>query len=332
MVRAGPTAGAKSRAPHTTAKLGTMFEIRPYPEFSWSISRQRLLENCPRAYYYRYYLSHNGWLREAPEQARLAYRLSKLTSLDALLGQEMDERAREVEAKARAGDPLPGAGQLEARTRESLRRAWRSSRDERAAFEARPKDIVMLRSFYVEGCPPPEAEDERVNEKLVTSHQHLLSAEHWDRLRECGRHGCLLIPAFGHFFHDGAKAFAAGDMAYVHRGTVYLIDWKTGRPGADDRRQVTLAAHSLFEEDPALAGMPMRASLHYLFTGEEQRVPMPDDLAACAADTVTAGVKAMRSFLRDVEANAPLEEGEFPRRESGLCGSCNYALLCTRGT
>lgn len=309
-----------------------MFEIRPYPEFSWSISRQRLLENCPRAYYYRYYLSHNGWLREAPEQARLAYRLSKLTSLDALLGQQMDERAREVEAKARAGDPLPRAEQLEARTRENLRRAWRSSRDERAAFEARPKDVVMLRCFYVEGCPPSEAEGERLNEKLVTCHKHLLAAEHWGRLRECGREGCLPIPAFAHFFLDGAKAFAAGDMAYVYGGTVYLIDWKTGRPGADDRLQVTLAAHSLFEGNPALAESPTKASLHYLFTGEAERVPMPDNLEACAADTVVAGVKAMRSFLRDVETNAPLEEGEFPRKESGLCGSCNYSLLCTRGT
>ena len=328
----GPLVNVRGRAPGTTAKLRIVLEIRPYPEFSWSISRQRLLENCPRAYYYRYYLSHNGWLREAPEQARIAYRLSKLTSLDALLGQEMDERAREVEARARADEPLPRADQLEARTRENLRRAWRSSRDERAAFEARPKDVVMLRSFYVEGCPPSEAEGERVNEKLVTCHQHLLGAEHWDRLRECGRDGCLPIPAFAHFFLDGAKAFAAGDMAYVHQGTVYLVDWKTGRPGADDGLQVTLAAHSLFEGEQALAGMPMHATLNYLFTGDEERVPLPDDLAARAADTVAAGVKAMRSFLRDVEANAPLEEGEFPRRESGLCASCNYSPLCLRGT
>ena len=88
----------------TAAKLRIVFGIRPYPEFSWSISRQRLLENCPRAYCYRYYLSHNGWLREAPERAQIAYRLSKLTSLDALLGQEMDERAREVETAIAGGD------------------------------------------------------------------------------------------------------------------------------------------------------------------------------------------------------------------------------------
>ena len=29
------------------------FEIKPYPEFAWSISRQRKLDQCPRGYFYR---------------------------------------------------------------------------------------------------------------------------------------------------------------------------------------------------------------------------------------------------------------------------------------
>ena len=51
------------------------FEIRPYPEFSWSISRQRKLDQCPRGYFYTYYLGWNGWLDDAPTEARVAYRL-----------------------------------------------------------------------------------------------------------------------------------------------------------------------------------------------------------------------------------------------------------------
>ena len=46
------------------------------------MTRQRLLENCPRSYYFRSYLSHNGWLDDAPQRSRLAYRLGKLASLD----------------------------------------------------------------------------------------------------------------------------------------------------------------------------------------------------------------------------------------------------------
>ena len=62
------------------------FEVKPYPELSWSISRQRKLDRCPRAFYCSYYLAWNGWLDDAPAESRMAYRLNKLTSLDALLG------------------------------------------------------------------------------------------------------------------------------------------------------------------------------------------------------------------------------------------------------
>ena len=116
-----------------------VFEIRPYPEFSWSMSRQRLFNQCPRAYYFNYYASWNGWLREAPPRARRAYRLKQLTGLDALLGQEIDERARELERAARHGDPLPSAELLARRTKDRLNEAWRSSHRGRSAFEDRPK-------------------------------------------------------------------------------------------------------------------------------------------------------------------------------------------------
>jgi hypothetical protein len=79
------------------------FEVRPYPEFAWSISRQRRLDQCPRAHFYTHHLGWNGWLDDAPTQTRVAYRLGKLTSLDALLGQQTDMRARELEAAARGG-------------------------------------------------------------------------------------------------------------------------------------------------------------------------------------------------------------------------------------
>jgi hypothetical protein len=305
-----------------------MFEIRPYPEFAWSITRQKQIRDCPRAYYYRYYLSHNGWLRDAPEASRLAYRLSKLTGLDALLGQQMDFRAREIETAVRAGEAAPTAADLETRTRVALREAWRSSMDQRDAFEAKPNSVTMLRSFYIEEGPPSTAETDRLNEKLAACHVNLLAAGHWDRLRECGAEGCVTIEAFAHFYLDGVKTYSAGDLAYVHDGTAYLIDWKSGRPGIDDPVQVTLATHSLLQSNPHLAGLPVRATLNYLLTGQEREVEPPPDLEAFVMDTVSAGIREMHSLLRDVETNAPLEMSEFPRRESGLCASCSYTWLC----
>lgn len=230
------------------------FRIDPYPGFSWSITRQRMLDTCPRQYYLRYYLSHNGWLDDAPERSRLAYRLSKLTTLDALLGTEMDERAREIERAVRAGRPAPSAAELEERTRLALRAAWRSARDERAAFERSPKRTVMLRSFYLEGEPPDSQETDRINEKLAVCIRNLLAVPDWERIAACAQDGCVLIPDFAGFYLNEVKIFAAPDLAYVADGVLHVLDWKSGRRGDSDSTQVLLAAYCMSLGDSGATG------------------------------------------------------------------------------
>ena len=168
------------------------FEVRPYPEFAWSISRQRKLDQCPRAYFYTYYLGWNGWLDDAPTETRVAYRLGKLTSLDALLGQQIDVRARELEAAARTGEELPAADELETRTREALRQLWTRSKNGRAAFEARPNRVTMLRSLYMDQDTQPETD--RLNQKAGPSMQGLLATSHWDRLARAATRGTSRSP------------------------------------------------------------------------------------------------------------------------------------------
>ena len=190
------------------------FEIKPYPEFAWSISRQRKLDQCPRGYFYTYYLHWNGWLDDAPTEARVAYRLGKLTSLDALLGQQIDVRARELEAAARAGRELPSADELELRTREALRKAWTRSRNGRTAFEQRPSKVVMLRSLYLEQDTQPETD--RLNEKAAPSPWPASSPPRTGSgLRSRGDAGRVEVPDFASFAHDGVKVFAAPDLAYI---------------------------------------------------------------------------------------------------------------------
>jgi hypothetical protein len=324
------------------------FEIRPYPEFSWSISRQRKLDQCPRAYYFQYYRGWNGWMDGAPTEARVAYRLGKLTSLDALLGQQVDVRARELEAAARAGAVLPGADELELRTREALRQLWKRSRQGRDAFEARPSKVTMLRSLYLSQDTQPETD--RLNEKAGPSMRGLFAVSHWERLRGRGSEGSVEVPEFASFQLDGVRVFAAPDLAYAHDGTLYVIDWKTGR--ADDTQpvQVILQMWWALETYPELARaaaegrLEVRGSLEYVVAGSTQPVAPPapavkpgcdaapvtlDDFRDACAGTVRAGVAQMRGLLADPEKNAALPKDAFERRESSLCGMCAFAPVCT---
>jgi hypothetical protein len=323
------------------------FLIRPYPEFGWSISRQRKLDRCPREYYYSYYLHWNGWLDDAPTEARVAYRLGKLTTLDALLGQQVDVRARELEAAARAGEDLPPADELEARTRETLRRLWTRSRDGRAAFEARPSKVVMLRSLYLGQDTQPETD--RLNEKAGPSMRGLLATSHWERLRGRGRQGRVEIPDFAGFVWRGVKVFAAPDLAYVTDDALHIIDWKSGREDDTQPVQVLLQMWWALETYPELAhaaadgSLEIRGHLEYVTAGTTRPVEPPesavsrgrgaapatlDDLRDACAGAVREGVAQMRALLADPERNVPLEMVAFERRESGLCRTCNFAPVC----
>ena len=302
------------------------FAIKPYPEFSWSISRQRKLDQCPRGYFYTYYLGWNGWLDDAPTETRVAYRLGKLTSLDALLGQQIDVRARELEAAARSGAVLPEAVELETRTREALRELWTRSKNGRADFEARPNKVTMLRSLYMDQGTRPETD--RLNQKAGPSMQGLLATSHWERLRACGDEGRIEVPDFAGFARDGIKVFAAPDLVYVAGDVLHVIDWKTGR--ADDTQpvQVLLQMWWALETYPQLEGLEVRGHLEYVTAGQTQSVEAVADFREQAAETVRAGVAQMRTLLSDPEQNIPLEMAAFERRESGLCRSCNFAPVC----
>jgi len=302
------------------------FEVRPYPEFAWSISRQRKLDQCPRAYFYTYYLGWNGWLDNAPTQTRVAYRLGKLTSLDALLGQQIDVRARELEAAARGGAVLPKADELESRTREALRQLWTQSKNGRAAFEARPNRVTMLRSLYMDQDTQPETD--RLNQKAGPSMQGLLATSHWDRLRACGDAGHVEVPDFASFQHDGVKVFAAPDLAYVEGGVLHVIDWKTGREDESNPTQVLLQMWWALETYPELEGLEIRGYLEYVTAGQTQPVEAAPGFREQAAETVHAGVAQMRVLLAAADQNVPLEMAAFERRESGLCRTCNFFPIC----
>lgn len=323
------------------------FEIRPYPEFSWSISRQRKLDQCPRAYFYQYYLGWNGWLDEAPTEARVAYRLGKLTSLDALLGQQIDVRARELETDARAGRDLPAAEDLELRTRGALRQAWTRSRNGRVAFEQRPSKVTMLRSLYMGQDTRPETD--RLNQKAGPSMQGLLAVSHWERLRACGGEGRVEVPDFAHFRWGDVKVFAAPDLAYVHDGVLHVIDWKTGREDDTQATQVLLQMWWALKTYPELAhaaaegSLEVRGCLEYVTAGATQPVEPPapavspdcgatpatlDDFREACAGTVHAGVERMRALLADPDKNVALPITAFERSESGLCRMCNFAPVC----
>ena len=104
-----------------------------FPTFSWSHSRVRLLDECARAYYWRYYGSHGGWSPLAPEQTQLAWRLKHLVTLNTVFGQVLHRCAKDCAEALRHRRPILTPPDVETRIRGALRAVCAASQN-RAAF------------------------------------------------------------------------------------------------------------------------------------------------------------------------------------------------------
>lgn len=100
------------------------FEPRANPPWSWSLSRRACFRECPRRYYWQYYGSFNGWQPDAPEPARLAYRLKHLESLSLLAGEVLHDLFAETLRAVRGGRAPPPADALFAEARHRMNRAY----------------------------------------------------------------------------------------------------------------------------------------------------------------------------------------------------------------
>lgn len=302
------------------------YEYREHPELSWSPSRQQKLDDCPRSYFYTYYLSHNGWLDDADPDARVAYRLKALTGFDALFGSEIDKRARELEGAARSGKALPTVDEMERRSRDSLNLAWKTSKSQVPQFERRPKSVEMLRSVYLH--QDATAEIERVASRIRPCLEALRARPHWARLGESGEKGRVEIPGFDPFQLDGIKVYALPDLVYVHDDTLYVVDWKTGKRKAFHSTQVLLSSLWASTKLPGQRSLPISGHLEYLLEREDVIVTIPEDLDAAAVSLVKDGLAKMCALLSDTEKNALLDMDAFTKNESGLCATCSFLPLC----
>lgn len=302
--------------------------LGPRPPFEWSLSRQRTLEACARRYYWDVYGAWGGWEREAPEEKRIAYRLKKLRSLDLALGTALHRRAWELAELARAGRAPPSEATLRRRTRDEVGRLYRASRE---AFVRDPKGSPMLQGFYY-GEGPDEDAVERVREKLRVCLPHLLEVDLWPAIRERRRQ--VVFAADPDRFYepvvreDGTRVHATPDLVLwsPEEETYTVVDWKTGKPRPDDRRQIEvygLFAHERYDVPRC------RGRIVYLLDGSSRREELGPEAFEETRARIARGIEAMREYVEDPERNDPKPRSAFPlARDRWECRWCRFFELC----
>jgi hypothetical protein len=300
-------------------------------QFSWSPSRARLFEGCSRAYWYRYYGHWLGWEEDAPAEARIAYRLGKMDTMDTWAGTIVHDLLELAIKKARWGRPIRG-DELRQQARSRLRIGWVQSRDGHWRFE--PKRCVNLMAHYYKGTGDLDrARTDAIAERVYTALDTFARWPFPPLLMRLPREAWRSIEGLDSIEIAGRTVYVKPDLAFDHPddGTTWLVDWKTGAPSAKDDFQV--ATYALFAG--AKWGVPperCRGVLVYLARGEERQVDVTAEALAEAREAIEGSIASMLSALHRPEANEARKE-DFPMTaDRSQCDWCAYRQLCFGNT
>lgn len=305
-------------------------EPLPYSNFSWSHSRDRTLVECTRAYYWRFYGSHSGWLQDADPEVRLAYALKHLTTLPMVLGTAVHECARDSALATRQRAPRPTFDVMLARVSDALNRAVLGSHH-RARFLRDPKRHPMLHDVWYTRRHDGAALVQAVG-KARTGLRALEETAVWSDLEACRPEWLTVVDSPEAFVHEGWPVYAGPDVVYRPRGRqVVILDWKTG-----DETDVELQIPIYALYCRKALGLRFRDGEWFgrvvnLASGGDRMEEITRLDLLNAAERIRDSVRAMHSLLRDPERNEPFGREAFPltapaRRQA--CRTCAFFGLC----
>ncbi len=298
-------------------------------EFSWSPSRGRLYDDCPRAYYLNYYGSWGGWERDAGPAARLAYRLKQMTNLSMFAGSVVHDVIKGAIARVRDGAPVDRA-RLFTEAQRALNRAWKESRGE-AWRDRSPKYVTTLfEHYYVErltGRPVPGEAIRATKAKVESCLERYLETDVHAALAAKRGEDVRCYEELTHFQLDGTKVWLAMDLARDTEAGVEIYDWKTGRGRDADAAQ--LRVYALYAAlEWTVPAERIRTHAVYLRNGEIVSEVLDDAALAATRADIGASAERLRALLADPEHNVA-REPDFPLTDDlDRCRRCNFQEIC----
>ena len=302
------------------------FEVHPFPEFSWSQSRRSMFRECPRKYFWNYYGAHNGWLRDAPAEARAAWRLKKISNLHMTLGNVVHDVAAEAIQRVRGGGGVPSGPELIEAGRSRMNRAWQQA-GQLEEWERSPGRHPMMMEFY-RGTGPSQDLVVLIRERLYSCLRNLPASESFREAVESPQVEVKEVDRLDFLDLEGVKLYARPDLLYRLGDAWRIVDWKTGARAAGHSAQLRIYAVYLRERADLTAG-PIIGRLEYLSDGESISVPITDRDIAEERRAIQDSVEAMRTYLAEPLRNAAKPMDQFPLTDNRRwCSSCNFFELC----
>lgn len=301
-------------------------EIRKYPEKSWSISKMKVMQNCLREYYYTYYGSHNGWLYESSDEAKVSWRLKKLTNINIMFGEKLHNLMKGIIKNGWVANPE----KIEKYIRNQLNSAIKESIEKQKSgdWDDYPRGEMLQEYYYGEKLDDKVIAN--IKEKLKSCSEGFINSKTYEEIRD---RQCELLEAdeekFSYLMVDGVKVFALLDLLYVNEDNQYVIvDWKTGKEGDYDAEQ--LMVYVLYVMDKYKIPIEnISCRVEYLLLNKYVEYKFMEEDIAIMKDKIDLDMKIINSMLSNESLNMPKDKEEFIKCDNiRKCEKCKFKKLC----
>ncbi len=308
--------------------LEMAFQVKPYPDFSWSQSRDATFQDCMKKYFFHYYASHNGWLDSSTSAQKQAYALKQLSNLHVILGSAIHEIAYEVMmALADKQSQVADVNNYIQQVRNRLNEAYLQSK-EVARWMRAPKKSMMLHEMYYGGQLPPDTV-KIIKDKIEPCVRNIFTSETFAELKDQKDIVVLEAEQMKTTTFEQDQMYAIPDLLYKRAdGTHVIVDWKTGKEYEQNEEQTLLyAMYTSANYQVDIERVEIR--LEYLLSGKAKTIRPNAQSMERTKQWVRESLEQMKRLLENEEMNKPLTESFFTASPSTFtCRSCNFREIC----
>ncbi|MFB5663350.1 PD-(D/E)XK nuclease family protein [Alteribacillus sp. HJP-4] len=309
-----------------------MFEIKTYPEFSWSLSRHKTLMHCPRQYAHQYYTSHNGWLRDASKESKQAYRLKNLTNLEMFFGSAVHDVIEKQIDEYLNTRMIPDEKGLFEDIRLKLNNAFIESTRKYDLWYQKPKKTTMFHEIYYGKTKQlPSEKIEKIKGRHEVAVKHFLNSTSFKEIAYNPNIEFLEAEKFRILKIGSLKVFVVLDLLYRdhYNNKWVIVDWKTGKQSEEDPYQLALYALYLLEAFPIPGLDNIVIRNEYLLEGTHVEHSLDPVTLEKVQELVGVSVDRMTDFLESPTENKPMALDAFPQTtDQRACSRCNFYELC----
>jgi CRISPR/Cas system-associated exonuclease Cas4 (RecB family) len=295
-------------------------------EFSWSISRDRVFQTCPRQYYLNYYGYWGGWETAAPARTRQIYILKNLKNRHMWAGAKVHECINHTLTNLQRGISVLDVDQIIDITLNQMREEFRSSREKR--YLAHPKSCALFEHEYE--VQVSNDEWKRVADSMELCLRNFYSSDTFNTLNKLPQQMWLEVEDFSSFNLNNTKIWAVLDCSFrTEDGGVTIIDWKTGRSVSEDV-SMQLACYAMYAmEKWGVDPEKVKLIEYNLLANQGSEFTVGTSVIENTKTYITGSVADMQSLLIDVPENVPKEESAFLKmQDEGTRANCNFRKVC----